>query len=94
MSHIDTEIQQLNERLAVLEKKKQDEIRQNEEKRKFPLQTLEKIIEDKKQKILQNRYSKNIPLARFYDVEKIEMLEPIHALLQSLNERVAALENK
>jgi hypothetical protein len=84
----------LKDQLAVLEEKKQEEIKQEEEKRKFPLQVIEEIIEQKKEKISRNRYSKSIPLARFYDEEKIKMLEPILWALHDLSKRVDTLEKR
>jgi hypothetical protein len=58
------------------------------------LKALEGVIEKKRSQIEQNRYSKSIPLARFYDMEKLEMLEPIFNMLKSIEERLEALECK
>ncbi len=94
MPSIDLTIQNLKDQLAVLEKKKQEEMKQEEEKRKFPLQVIEEFIEQKKEKISRDRYSKSVPLAKFYDQEKVEMLEPILWALRNLSERLDALEKR
>ncbi len=94
MVSIDLTIEKLKDQLAILEKKKQEEMKQEEEKRKFPLQVLEELIEQKKEKISRNRYSKSIPLAKFYDEEKVKMLEPILWSLHDLSKRIDVLEKR
>jgi hypothetical protein len=41
-----------------------------------------------------NSYSKSLPLARFYDQEKVGYLEPILDALKNIQERLDALEKK
>ena len=60
----------------------------------FPLKTLEDIIDEKKKRIKSNRYSKSVPLAEFYDREKVAYLEPILNMLKNIQERLEILEKK
>ncbi len=92
VSSLDSEISALRDRLALLEQHKAAEAAKEREMKEFPLKALEGIIEEKKKKIAQDRYSKSIPLARFYDQEKVAMLEPILAALSNIMERLDALE--
>jgi hypothetical protein len=72
------------------QKKAEDEIKAAKEAN--PLATLEQIIEAKKQQISRNSYSKSVPLARFYDEEKVTMLEPIFNMLKDIQQRLTVLE--
>ena len=90
MNQIDIEIEVHRNRIAYLEKQKEAELK----KKVDPLETLEKIMNEKKKQVENNRYSKSIPLARFYDQEKIGYLEPILYALKNIQERLDALENK
>jgi hypothetical protein len=94
MSQLDIDLEVVRNRLAYLEKQKQDEIEKELDKQTRPLKVLEGIIDAKRKQIENNRYSKSIPLARFYDQEKLEMLEPIFNMLKSLDVRLQALEPK
>ena len=94
MSHHDLKLNSLRLRLADLEEQKRAETENTLHKKNFPLKTLEEIIEEKKKKIELNKYSKNVPLARFYDQEKIEFLEPIFNILKNIQERLDILEKK
>lgn len=94
MSAIDSELSLLKQRLAALEEQKRIEAEKDAEKKANPMKVLETIIEEKKKKIENNRYSKSIPLAQYYDQEKVAMLEPIFAMLQDIQKRLMALENK
>ena len=92
MSQIDSEINTLRDRLIGLEEKKRIEMEKEEEKKKNPLGTLKNIIDEKREQIKRNSYSKNIPLARFYDEEKLAMIEPIFAMLKNIQDRLEILE--
>jgi hypothetical protein len=74
-----------------LEKQKQQIPIETEQ---LPLKTLENIIDEKKKQIKNNSYSKSIPLARFYDQEKILFLEPIFHMLKNIQDRLEVLEKK
>jgi hypothetical protein len=94
MSNIDSELNLLKQRMAALEEQKRTEAEKEVEKRANPMKVLGDFIGDKKKEIENNRYSKNLLLARFYDQEKVSYLEPIFNMLKSINERLEALEQK
>lgn len=94
MSQLDIELEVVRNRLAALEKQKQAEVEKEVEKLESPLKVLQEIIDTKRKQIENNRYSKSIPLARFYDQEKLDMLEPIFNMLKSIDDRLKALEPK
>ena len=94
MSSLDSELTSLRLRLATLEEQKRIETECALEKEAFPLKTLEDIINKKKQQIKSNRYSKSVPLAQFYDMEKVAYLEPILNILKNIQERLEILEKK
>jgi tRNA U55 pseudouridine synthase TruB len=91
---LDSELTSLLLRLATLEEQKRIETECASEKEAFPLKTLENIIDEKKKKIERNNYSKSIPLAQFYDREKVAYLEPIFNMLKNIQERLEVLEKK
>jgi hypothetical protein len=94
MSNIDTELSLLKQRLAALEEQKRIEAEKEAEKKANPMKVLENIIDEKKKKIENNRYSKSLPLAQYYDQEKVAMLEPILNALQDIQKRLTALETR
>ena len=93
MSQLDSELNTLRIRLATLEKQKRIQSETAAEKKAFPLKILEGIIDEKSKQIERNSYSKSLPLARFYDQEKIAFLEPIFNMLKNIQERLDTLEN-
>lgn len=94
MSQLDSDLNLLRLRLAALEEQKRIETANLSEKKAFPLKTLEKILDEKRKQIERNSYSKSLPLARFYDQEKIAFLEPIFNMLQNIQDRLEVLEKK
>ena len=92
MSQIDTELRLLRQRLAHLEEQQIVEIKKELQKKAHALQVLENFIEEKKDRIRQNRYSRSVPLAAYYDGEKIAFLEPILNVLKDFQTRLEALE--
>jgi hypothetical protein len=92
MSNIDSELTLLRQKIEMLEKQKKAEEEIKAAKEANPLATLGQIIEEKKQKINKNSYSKSIPLARFYDEEKVTMMEPIFNMLKDIQQRLTVLE--
>jgi len=94
MSQLDSELNALRIRLATLEEQKRIDSEIASEKKAFPLKTLEGIIDEKRKQIERNYYSKSNHLAKFYDQEKIEFLEPIFNMLKNIQERLDALERK
>jgi hypothetical protein len=93
-TEMESELNLLKQRLAFLEEQKRIQIEKETEKKANPLKVLEVIIDEKKKQIANNRYSKSIPLARFYDEEKVSMLEPIFNMLLDIQKRLDVLENK
>jgi|LauGreSBDMM110SN_4_FD.fasta_scaffold369998_1 hypothetical protein len=94
MSQLDSELNTLRIRLATLEEQKRIESETASEKKAFPLKTLEGIIDEKRKQIERNSYSKSLPLARFYDQEKVSFLEPIFNMLKNIQERLESLEKR
>jgi hypothetical protein len=94
MSQIENEINMLRDRLNGLEEQKRIENEKEKEKRDNPLNVLKNIIDEKRRTINKNSYSKSIPLARFYDQEKLEMMEPIFNMLKDIQDRLEILEKK
>ena len=92
MSNIDSELTLLRQKIEMLEKQKKAEEEQKATKEANPLATLGQIIEAKKQQISRNSYSKSVPLPRFYDEEKVAMMEPIFNMLKDIQQRLTVLE--
>lgn len=59
-----------------------------------PIDILEEFVEAKKTRIARKSYSKNNPLAEFYDREKVEFLQPILDALRDINERLDVIESR
>jgi hypothetical protein len=95
MSSLTDEIQQLQLRMLELEKQKKEK---DENDKKISIDHNFKVINDvlteKKNAINNNRYSKSVPLARYYDQELVTHLEAIYNILQIVDERLKKLENK
>ena len=95
MSSVTEEIRQLQLRILELEKQKKEK---DESDKKTSIDHNFKVINDlltkKKTNINNNRYSKNVPLARFYDVQLVTYLESIYNILQGVDERLKKLEEK
>ena len=94
MSQLDSEITMIRARLSALEEQKRINAEIALQKKNFPLKTLENIVIEKRKQIENNSYSKSLPLARFYDQEKVGYLEPILDALKNIQERLDALEKK
>jgi hypothetical protein len=94
MSQLDSELNMLRFRIAALEEQKRIETEIASAKKEFPMKALEELIDEKRKQIERNSYSKSIPLARFYDQEKVAFLQPILDALKNINERLDALEKK
>ena len=82
----------LTDKMSSLEAQRKDKSEKKEEAKAL-IKTLEAIVNAKRKQIEQNSYSKSIPLARFYDQEKLSFLEPIANLLKNIEGRLDALEN-
>ena len=95
MSSVTEEIQKLQLRILELEKQKKEK---DESDKKTSIDHNFKVINDvlteKKTAINNNRYSKSVPLARYYDQELVTHLEAIYNILQIVDERLKKLEDK
>ena len=95
MSSVTEEIQQLQVRILELEKQKKEK---DESDKKTSIEHNFNVINDvltkKKTAINNNRYSKSVPLARYYDQELVTHLEAIYNILQIVDERLKKLEDK
>jgi len=93
MNQVDSELRLLRQRMLYLEQQKIAELERELQKKAHALQILENFIEDKKERIQKNRYSRSVPLAAYYDGEKIAFLEPILNVLKDFQTRLEALES-
>jgi len=95
MNSVTEKIQQLQSRILELEKQKNEK---DESDKKTSIDHNFKVINDvlteKKTSINNNRYSKSVPLARYYDQELVTHLEAIYNILQIVDKRLKKLEEK
>lgn len=82
MSSFSEEIQQLQLRILELEKQKK-ETDENNKKSSIDqnFYVINNVLTQKKKKITDNKYSKSVPLARFYDEELVNRLEAVYNIL-------------
>ena len=80
---MDAELVTLHARIAQLEEAK---------KVPPPVKSLKEIRDETAGALANNRYSKNVPLAAFYDRQRLETLEAILDSLRSIHARLDALE--
>ena len=95
MSSLTEEIQELQLRILELEKQKKekDEI-DKKTSINHNFKVINNVLTEKKNAINANRYSKSVPLARYYDQELVTHLEAIYNILQNVDERLKNLEKK
>jgi hypothetical protein len=95
MSSYTDEIQKLQLRILELEKQKKEK---DESDKKTSIyhnfNVINDVLSEKKTAINNNRYSKSVPLARYYDQELVTHLEAIYNILQIVDERLKNLEEK
>ena len=95
MISVTEEIQQLQLRMLELEKQKKEK---DESDKKtsidYNFKVINYVLTEKKTAINNNRYSKSVPLARYYDQELVTHLEAIYNILQIVDERLKKLEDK
>ena len=95
MSSDTEEIKQLQLRILELEKQKNEK---DESDKKTSIDHNVKVINDllteKKTAINNNRYSKSVKLAKYYDQELVTHLEAIYNIIQIVDERLKKLEEK
>jgi hypothetical protein len=95
MNSYTEEIDQLKLRILELEK-------QEKEKYEIYIKTsinhnlniINNLLDEKKTAINNNKYSKSVPLAKYYDQELVTHLEAIYNILQILDNRLNKLEDK
>ena len=95
MSSVTEEIQQLQLRILELEKQKNEK---DESDKKTSIdhnfKVINYVLTEKKTAINNNRYSKSVPLAKYYDQELVTHLEAIYNILQIVDKRLKKLEEK
>ena len=93
MESVSTEIQQLQLRIVELEKQKKER-QENDNKISIDhnFNLINDLLTKKKTAITNNRYSKSVPLARYYDQELVTHLEAVYNILQIVDERLKKLE--
>ncbi len=95
MSLVTEEIYQLQLRILELEKQKREK---DESDKKTSINHNFKVINDvlteKKTAIDKDKYSKSVPLARYYDQQLVTHLEAVYNILQIVDERLKKLEEK
>jgi len=95
MSSVSEEIQQLQIRILELEKQKKEK----DENDKITsidhnFNVINDLLTEKKKNIKNNKYSKSVPLARYYDIELVTHLEAIYNILEIIDKRLTKLEEK
>ena len=90
-----TEIEQLQLRIAELEKQKKEKTeREKKTSTDHNFKVLNDLLHEKKKDIANNKYSKSFPLARGNDQLLVLHLEAIYNILQIVDERLTKLEEK
>lgn len=95
MSAISEEIERLQLKIAELEKQDKEK-KENNEKTSIEhnFNVVNKLLIEKKHAIHNNKYSKAVPLARYYDQELVTHLEAIYNILQIIDKRLIKIEEK
>ena len=95
MSSVTEEIKQLQLRMLELEKQKKEK---DESDKKtlinYNFKVIDDVLTEKKSAINNNKYSKSVPLARYYDEQLVTRLEAIYNILQIVDARLKKLEEK
>ena len=95
MSSVTEEIQKLQLRILKLEKQKKEK---DESDKKTSIDhnfnVINDVLTEKKTAIDKDKYSKSVPLARYYDQQLVTHLEAIYNILQIVDERLKKLEEK
>ena len=95
MSLVTEEIQQLQLRILELEKQQKEKYAIDKKTSiDHNFKVINDVLTEKKTAINNNRYSKSVPLARYYDQELVTHLEAVYNILQIVDERLKKLEEK
>jgi hypothetical protein len=93
MSIIGEEIKNLQSRIVDLENQQKIEKETfNKTSIVHNFSVVTDLLDEKKKAIQNNRYSKDVPLARYYDQELVTHLEAIYNILQILDARIGNIE--
>jgi hypothetical protein len=92
MHLVTDEIKQLQLKILELEKLKILELEKQKKLIDYNFNVINSILTEKKTSINNNKYSKSIPLARYYDQQLVIQLEAIYYILQNVDERLKKLE--
>ena len=93
MSLISEEIKNLQLRIVELEKQQIEEETLIKTSIDYNFTIISDLLTEKKTSIKNNRYAKNVPLAKYYDQELVTHLEAISNILQILDTRLSNMEN-
>lgn len=93
MSLISEEIKNLQLRIVELEKQQIEEETLIKTSIEYNFTIISDLLTEKKTSIKNNRYAKNVPLAKYYDQELVTHLEAISNILQILDTRLSNIEN-
>lgn len=97
MSSVSEEIQQLQIRILELEKQKKEKDEDENDKITsidHNFNVINDLLTEKKKNIKDNKYSKSVLLARYYDIELVTHLEAIYNILKIIDKRLTKLEEK
>lgn len=95
MSSVSEEIQQLQLRILELEKQKKEKDKSDKKTSiDHNFKVINDLLTEKKTAINNNKYSKSVPLAKYYDQELVTHLESIYNILQIVDERLKKIEDK
>ena len=93
MSSVTEEIKQLQSRILELEKQQKEKDKNYKKTSIYHnFKVINDVVTEKKTAIDNNKYSKSVPLARYYDQELVTHLEAIYNILQNVDERLKKLE--
>ena len=83
MNSVTDEIQELQLKILELEKQKKEKESNNKKTSiNYNFEVINNVLTQKKEAIHNNRYSKSVQLARYYDQELVTHLEAIYNIFQ------------
>jgi hypothetical protein len=88
------EVTVIESKLAILKKKIENHGTKPEVRKQNPIGILEKLIIDKQDVLTRNRYSQSVPLAAYYDNEKLVLMKTLMDIIVDLDSRLVELEQK
>jgi len=95
MSEITEEIQQLQLRILELENQQKEKEKDDIDKKTsidHNFKIINDVLTEKNTSIKNNKYSRSVPLARFYDQQLVTHLEAVYNVLKIIDERLKRLE--